>query len=154
MRVAFAYINIFLLAVCSVIYAHCPNRGGARASVRASILSHGKGNALDNFELIRVPVKSRTNHTVVTREYYALGCNTICATTLSIGWLDSIRCRALMCITPQTCVTPKSRTGKRIFYRLTSRYYRHYAAFERAPRFKHLSKPTQLLMLTNKQQDC
>lgn len=53
-----------------------------------------------------------------------------------------------MCITPQTCVTPKSRTGKGFFYRLTSRY-RHYAAFERAT-FEH-GKQTQLLMLTNKQ---
>lgn len=105
-----------------------------------------EGECPDNFELIRVPVKSRTNHGR-NAEYYAR-CNTICATTLSIGWLDSIRCRALMCITPQTCVTPKSRTGKRIFYRLTSRY-RHYAAFERAT-FEH-GKPTQLLMLTNKQ---
>ncbi len=53
-----------------------------------------------------------------------------------------------MCITPQTCYAEKVAQEKGFFYRLTSRY-RHYAAFERAT-FEH-GKPTQLLMLTNKQ---
>ncbi|VEA30071.1 glucosyltransferase [Salmonella enterica subsp. enterica] len=34
------------------------------------ILSHGEGECPDNFELIRVPVKSRTNHGR-NAEYYA-----------------------------------------------------------------------------------
>ncbi|MCZ5725910.1 glycosyltransferase [Escherichia coli] len=42
----------------------------------------------------------------------------------------------------------ESSAGERLFYRLTSRY-RHYAAFERAT-FEQ-GKPTQLLMLTDKQ---
>ncbi|SUG30862.1 glucosyltransferase [Salmonella enterica subsp. arizonae] len=69
MRVAFAYINISLLAVCSVILCALPNRGGAWTS--GSCLCSDMGRRVpDNFELIRVPVKSRTNHGR-NAEYYA-----------------------------------------------------------------------------------
>ncbi|MCU6668361.1 glycosyltransferase family 4 protein [Enterobacteriaceae bacterium H4N4] len=106
-----------------------------------------EGDCPDVFELIRVPVKSRTNHGR-NAEYYAwvqahllehpvdriVGFN-------KMPGLD-------VYYAADVCYAEKVAQEKGFFYRLTSRY-RHYAAFERAT-FEQ-GKPTQLLMLTDKQ---
>lgn len=105
------------------------------------------GECPDAFELIRVPVKSRTNHGR-NAEYYAwvqahlrehpvdrvVGFN-------KMPGLD-------VYFAADVCYAEKVEQEKGFFYRLTSRY-RHYAAFERAT-FEQ-GKPTQLLMLTDTQ---
>lgn len=106
-----------------------------------------EGECPDVFELIRVPVKSRTNHGR-NAEYHAwvqahlrdhpvdrvVGFN-------KMPGLD-------VYYAADVCYAEKVAQEKGFFYRLTSRY-RHYAAFERAT-FEN-GKPTQLLMLTDKQ---
>lgn len=106
-----------------------------------------EGDCPDVFELIRVPVKSRTNHGR-NAEYYAwvqahlhehpadriVGFN-------KMPGLD-------VYYAADVCYAEKVAQEKGFFYRLTSRY-RHYAAFERAT-FEQ-GKSTQLLMLTDKQ---
>ncbi|HFE8681285.1 glycosyltransferase family 4 protein [Citrobacter farmeri] len=105
------------------------------------------GECPDIFELIRVPVKSRTNHGR-NAEYYAwvqahlrehpvdrvVGFN-------KMPGLD-------VYFAADVCYAEKVAQEKGFFYRLTSRY-RHYAAFERAT-FEQ-GKSTQLLMLTDTQ---
>lgn len=106
-----------------------------------------QGDCPAEFELITVPVKSRTNHGR-NAEYYAwvqahlkshpaervIGFN-------KMPGLD-------VYYAADVCYAEKVVQEKGFFYRLTARY-RHYAAFERATFEK--GKPTQLLMLTNKQ---
>ncbi|MDN8600815.1 glycosyltransferase family 4 protein [Citrobacter sp. S2-9] len=106
-----------------------------------------EGECPDVFELIRVPVKSRTNHGR-NAEYYSwvqahmrehpvdrvVGFN-------KMPGLD-------VYYAADVCYAEKVAQEKGFFYRLTSRY-RHYAAFERAT-FEQ-GKPTKLLMLTDKQ---
>ena len=106
-----------------------------------------EGECPDVFELIRVPVKSRTNHGR-NAEYYSwvqvhlrehpvdrvVGFN-------KMPGLD-------VYYAADVCYAEKVAQEKGFFYRLTSRY-RHYAAFERATFAQ--GKPTQLLMLTDKQ---
>ena len=106
-----------------------------------------EGECPDVFELIRVPVKSRTNHGR-NAEYYSwvqvhlrehpvdrvVGFN-------KMPGLD-------VYYAADVCYAEKVAQEKGFLYRLTSRY-RHYAAFERAT-FEQ-GKPTQLLMLTDKQ---
>ncbi len=106
-----------------------------------------EGECPDVFELIKVPVKSHTNHGR-NAEYFAwvqkhlrehpvdrvVGFN-------KMPGLD-------VYYAADVCYAEKVAQEKGFFYRLTSRY-RHYAAFERAT-FEQ-GKPTQLLMLTDKQ---
>nr|WP_318383581.1 glycosyltransferase family 4 protein [uncultured Enterobacter sp.] len=106
-----------------------------------------EGDAPDNAEIITVPVKSHTNHGR-NAEYYlwvqahlakhpvdrVVGFNKMPG--LDIYYAADV------------CYAEKVAQEKGFFYRLTSRY-RHYAAFERATFEK--GKPTQLLMLTDKQ---
>ncbi|MDI9802671.1 glycosyltransferase family 4 protein [Citrobacter koseri] len=105
------------------------------------------GECPDAFELIRVPVKSRTNHGR-NAEYYVWVQNHLREYPVErvVGFnkmpgLD-------VYYAADVCYAEKVAQEKGFFYRLTSRY-RHYAAFERAT-FEH-GKPTQLLMLTDKQ---
>lgn len=106
-----------------------------------------EGDCPDVFELIRVPVKSRTNHGR-NAEYYAW---------VQAHLLDHPVDRIVgfnkmpgldVYYAADVCYAEKVAQEKGFFYRLTSRY-RHYAAFERAT-FEQ-GKPTQLLMLTDKQ---
>ncbi|MGK7247328.1 glycosyltransferase family 4 protein [Buttiauxella agrestis] len=106
-----------------------------------------EGEHPTEFELITVPVTSRTNHGR-NAEYYrwvqahlqqhavdkVVGFN-------KMPGLD-------VYYAADVCYAEKVAQEKGFFYRLTSRY-RHYAEFEREV-FEH-GKPTQLLMLTDKQ---
>ncbi|EFN1899317.1 lipopolysaccharide glucosyltransferase I [Escherichia coli] len=106
-----------------------------------------EGDCPDAFELIRVPVKSHTNHGR-NAEYYAWVQNHLKGRPADrvVGFnkmpgLD-------VYFAADVCYAEKVAQEKGLFYRLTSRY-RHYAAFERAT-FEH-GKPTKLMMLTDKQ---
>ncbi|WLI78146.1 glycosyltransferase family 4 protein [Kosakonia sp. H02] len=106
-----------------------------------------EGDEPENFELIRVPVKSRTNHGR-NAEYYAWVQAHLAQHPVDrvVGFnkmpgLD-------VYYAADVCYAEKVVQEKGFFYRLTSRY-RHYAAFERAT-FEQ-GKATQLLMLTDKQ---
>jgi Glycosyltransferase len=106
-----------------------------------------QGECPAEFELITVPVKSRTNHGR-NAEYYAWVQTHLRAHPAEriVGFnkmpgLD-------VYYAADVCYAEKVAQEKGFFYRLTPRY-RHYAAFERATFEK--GKPTQLLMLTNKQ---
>ncbi|EHG5983810.1 lipopolysaccharide glucosyltransferase I [Escherichia fergusonii] len=106
-----------------------------------------EGDCPEAFELIRVPVKSYTNHGR-NAEYYAWVQNHLKAHPADcvVGFnkmpgLD-------VYFAADVCYAEKVAQEKGFFYRLTSRY-RHYAAFERAT-FEH-GKPTKLMMLTDKQ---
>lgn len=105
------------------------------------------GDCPDAFELIRVPVTSRTNHGRNAKYYTwvqshlrehpadrVVGFN-------KMPGLD-------VYYAADVCYAEKVSQEKGFFYRLTPRY-RHYAAFERAT-FEQ-GKSTQLLMLTDKQ---
>lgn len=99
------------------------------------------------FELILVPVKSRTNHGR-NAEYYAWVQHHLREHPVSrvVGFnkmpgLD-------VYYAADVCYAEKVAQEKGFFYRLTSRY-RHYAAFERCD--LRAGKNTQLLMLTDKQ---
>ncbi|HDP5000090.1 TPA: lipopolysaccharide glucosyltransferase I, partial [Escherichia coli] len=106
-----------------------------------------EGDCPEAFELIRVPVKSHTNHGR-NAEYYAWVQNHLKAHPADrvVGFnkmpgLD-------VYFAADVCYAEKVAQEKGFFYRLTSRY-RHYAAFERAT-FEH-GKSTKLMMLTDKQ---
>lgn len=106
-----------------------------------------EGEYPEGFELIHVPVKSRTNHGR-NAEYYAWVQAHLRAHPVDrvVGFnkmpgLD-------VYFAADVCYAEKVAQEKGFFYRLTSRY-RHYAAFERAT-FEQ-GKPTQLMMLTDKQ---
>ncbi|MGP3593813.1 glycosyltransferase family 4 protein [Vagococcus sp. WN89Y] len=106
-----------------------------------------QGEKPDNFEIIIVPIKARTNHGR-NAEYYCwvqrhlqqhpvdrvVGFN-------KMPGLD-------VYYAADVCYAEKVAKEKGFFYRLTARY-RHYAEFERATFEK--GKNTQLLMLTDKQ---
>ncbi|WP_260861969.1 glycosyltransferase family 4 protein [Citrobacter sp. Marseille-Q6884] len=106
-----------------------------------------EGECPDIFELIIVPVRSRTNHGR-NAEYYSWVQAHLLQNPVDrvVGFnkmpgLD-------VYYAADVCYAEKVAQEKGFFYRLTSRY-RHYAAFERAT-FEQ-GKPTQLLMLTDKQ---
>lgn len=108
---------------------------------------HWEGECPDSFELVIVPVKSRTNHGR-NAEYYAWVQNHLLSHPVDrvVGFnkmpgLD-------VYYAADVCYAEKVAREKGFFYRLTSRY-RHYAAFERET-FEQ-GKPTQLLMLTDRQ---
>lgn len=106
-----------------------------------------QGEYPDSFDIVIVPVKSRTNHGR-NAEYFAwvqqhlqqhpadrvVGFNKM--PKLDVYYAADV------------CYAEKVAREKGFFYRLTSRY-RHYAQFERATFEK--GKTTQLLMLTDKQ---
>lgn len=106
-----------------------------------------EGDCPDAFELILVPVKSRTNHGR-NAEYY-----TWVQAHLREHPVDRVvgfnKMPGLdIYFAADVCYAEKVAQEKGFFYRLTARY-RHYAAFERAT-FEH-GKSTQLMMLTDKQ---
>lgn len=106
-----------------------------------------EGECPSEFELILLPVKSRTNHGR-NAEYYAQVQAHLKKHPVSrvVGFnkmpgLD-------VYYAADVCYAEKVAQGKGFFYRLTSRY-KHFAAFERAT-FEKGAK-TQLLMLTDRQ---
>ncbi|MCZ9208849.1 lipopolysaccharide glucosyltransferase I [Escherichia albertii] len=106
-----------------------------------------EGDCPKAFELIRVPVKSHTNHGR-NAEYYAWVQEHLKTHPVDrfVGFnkmpgLD-------VYFAADVCYAEKVAQEKGFFYRLTSRY-RHYAAFERAT-FEQ-GKSTKLMMLTDKQ---
>ncbi|EKT1682810.1 glycosyltransferase, partial [Salmonella enterica] len=147
MRVAFCLYKYFPFGGLQRDFMRIAQTVAARGHQVRVYTQSWEGECPDNFELIRVPVKSRTNHGR-NAEYYAwvqhhlrdhpvdrvVGFN-------KMPGLD-------VYYAADVCYAEKVAQEKGFFYRLTSRY-RHYAAFERAT-FEH-GKPTQLLMLTNKQ---
>ena len=106
-----------------------------------------EGECPEAFELILVPVKSHTNHGR-NAEYYTWVQNHLrehpVARVVGFNKMPGLD----VYYAADVCYAEKVAQEKGFFYRLTSRY-RHYAAFERAT-FEH-GKPTQLLMLTDKQ---
>ena len=62
MIVFFVYINIFPLAVCSVILCVLLRTVAARGHHVRVYTQSWEGECPDVFELIKVPVKSHTNH--------------------------------------------------------------------------------------------
>lgn len=106
-----------------------------------------QGEAPENLEIIIVPVKSRTNHGRGA-EYYAWVQH-----HLRIHPVDRVvgfnKMPGLdVYYAADVCYAEKVAREKGFFYRLTPRY-RHYAEFERATFAR--GKPTQLLMLTERQ---
>lgn len=106
-----------------------------------------EGPCPDDFDVIIVPVKSRTNHGR-NAEYYSW-----VQTHLQAHPADRVvgfnKMPGLdVYYAADVCYAEKVEQEKGFFYRLTSRY-RHYAAFERAT-FEQ-GNATQLLMLTDKQ---
>ncbi len=129
-----------------------------------------EGECPDVFELIKVPVKSHTNHGR-NAEYFAwvqkhlrehpvdkvVGFNKMPGLDVyyaaDVCYAEKVAQDNKMpgldvYYAADVCYAEKVAQEKGFFYRLTSRY-RHYAAFERAT-FEQ-GKPTQLLMLTDKQ---
>ena len=106
-----------------------------------------EGEHPESFELILVPVKSRTNHGR-NAEYYAWVQNHLrehpVARVVGFNKMPGLD----VYYAADVCYAEKVAQEKGFFYRLTSSY-RHYAAFERAT-FEQ-GKSTQLLMLTDKQ---
>lgn len=106
-----------------------------------------EGDYPESFELILVPVKSRTNHGR-NAEYYTWVQNHLrehpVARVVGFNKMPGLD----VYYAADVCYAEKVAQEKGFFYRLTPRY-RHYAAFERAT-FEQ-GKPTQLLMLTDKQ---
>lgn len=87
MRVAFCLYKYFPFGGLQRDFMRIAQTVAARGHQVRVYTQSWEGECPDNFELIRVPVKSRTNHGR-NAEYYAR-CNTICATTLSIGgWIQ------------------------------------------------------------------
>lgn len=146
-----------IIAIC--LYKYFPFGGLQRDFMRIAktLASRGhhvrvytqswEGECPDAFELIHVPVKSHTNHGR-NAEYYAWVQAHLCQHPVDriVGFnkmpgLD-------VYYAADVCYAEKVANEKGFLYRLTSRY-RHYAAFERAT-FEN-GKPTQLLMLTDKQ---
>ncbi|WP_342323047.1 glycosyltransferase family 4 protein [Kosakonia sp. BYX6] len=146
-----------IVAFC--LYKYFPFGGLQRDFMRIAQTVAGRGHHVrvytqswegeepDNFELIRVPVKSHTNHGR-NAEYY-----TWVQAHLAQHPADRVvgfnKMPGLdVYYAADVCYAEKVAQEKGFFYRLTSRY-RHYAAFERAT-FEQ-GKTTQLLMLTDKQ---
>lgn len=90
MRVAFCLYKYFPFGGLQRDFMRIAQTVAARGHQVRVYTQSWEGECPDNFELIRVPVKS--GRTTVVTQNIMPGCNTICATTLSIGWLDSIRC--------------------------------------------------------------
>ena len=106
-----------------------------------------EGDCPEAFELIRVPVKSHTNHGR-NAEYYAWVQNHLkehpADRVVGFNKMPGLD----VYFAADVCYAEKVAQEKGFLYRLTSRY-RHYAAFERAT-FEQ-GKSTKLMMLTDKQ---
>ncbi|EJS1737854.1 lipopolysaccharide glucosyltransferase I [Escherichia albertii] len=106
-----------------------------------------EGDCPKAFELIRVPVKSHTNHGR-NAEYYAWVQEHLkthpADRVVGFNKMPGLG----VYFAADVCYAEKVAQEKGFFYRLTSRY-RHYAAFERAT-FEQ-GKSTKLMMLTDKQ---
>ena len=106
-----------------------------------------EGDCPDNIELIQVPVKSRTNHG------RNAGYHAWVQAHLQTHPVDRVvgfnKMPGLdVYYAADVCYAEKVAREKGCLYRLTARY-RHFAAFEKATFAR--GKPTQLLMLTDKQ---
>ncbi len=146
-----------IIAFC--LYKYFPFGGLQRDFMRIARTVAGRGHQVrvytqswqgecpEEFELIVVPVRKRTNHGR-NAEYYQWVTAHLAQHPVArfVGFnkmpgLD-------LYYAADVCYAEKVAQEKGFFYRLTSRY-RHYAAFERAT-FEQ-GKKTQLLMLTDKQ---
>ncbi|RFU91848.1 MULTISPECIES: glycosyltransferase family 4 protein [Citrobacter] len=106
-----------------------------------------EGECPDVFELVLVPVKSRTNHGRNAEYYSWVQAHLLQHPVERVVGFNKMPGLDIY-YAADVCYAEKVAQEKSIFYRLTSRY-RHYAEFERAT-FQQ-GQPTQLLMLTNKQ---
>lgn len=146
-----------IVAFC--LYKYFPFGGLQRDFMRIARTVAGRGHRVrvytqswqgecpDEFELIVVPVRKRTNHGR-NAEYYEwvkahLAQHPV-ARVVGFNKMPGLD----IYYAADVCYAEKVAQEKGFFYRLTSRY-RHYAAFERAT-FEQ-GKKTQLLMLTDKQ---
>ncbi|WP_312454937.1 glycosyltransferase family 4 protein [Pseudescherichia sp.] len=146
-----------IVAFC--LYKYFPFGGLQRDFMRIARTVAGRGHQVrvytqswqgecpDEFELIVVPVRKRTNHGR-NAEYYEwvkahLAQHPV-ARVVGFNKMPGLD----IYYAADVCYAEKVAQEKGFFYRLTSRY-RHYAAFERAT-FEQ-GKKTQLLMLTDKQ---
>ncbi len=146
-----------IVAFC--LYKYFPFGGLQRDFMRIARTVAGRGHQVrvytqswqgecpEEFELIVVPVRKRTNHGR-NAEYYEwvkahLAQHPV-ARVVGFNKMPGLD----IYYAADVCYAEKVAQEKGFFYRLTSRY-RHYAAFERAT-FEQ-GKKTQLLMLTDKQ---
>ena len=106
-----------------------------------------EGECPEVFELILVPIKSRTNHGRNAEYYSWVQAHLLQHPVERVVGFNKMPGLDIY-YAADVCYAEKVAQEKSIFYRLTSRY-RHYAEFERAT-FQQ-GQPTQLLMLTNKQ---
>ncbi|SUG12592.1 glucosyltransferase [Salmonella enterica subsp. arizonae] len=113
MRVAFCLYKYFPFGGLQRDFMRIAQTVAARGHQVRVYAQTWEGECPDNFELIRVPVKSRTNHGR-NAEYYAWVQH-----HLRDHPVDRVvgfnKMPALMCIMPQMCVMPKKSHRKKAF---------------------------------------
>jgi len=146
-----------IIAFC--LYKYFPFGGLQRDFMRIARTVAGRGHQVrvytqswqgecpEEFELIVVPVRKRTNHGRNAEYYQWVTAHLAQHPVARVVGFNKMPGLDLY-YAADVCYAEKVAQEKGFFYRLTSRY-RHYAAFERAT-FEQ-GKKTQLLMLTDKQ---
>lgn len=146
-----------IVAFC--LYKYFPFGGLQRDFMRIARTVAGRGHQVrvytqswqgecpEEFELIVVPVRKRTNHGRNAEYYQWVTAHLAQHPVARVVGFNKMPGLDIY-YAADVCYAEKVAQEKGFFYRLTSRY-RHYAAFERAT-FEQ-GKKTQLLMLTDKQ---
>lgn len=146
-----------IVAFC--LYKYFPFGGLQRDFMRIARTVAGRGHQVrvytqswqgecpEEFELIVVPVRKRTNHGRNAEYYQWVKAHLAQHPVARVVGFNKMPDLDIY-YAADVCYAEKVAQEKGFFYRLTSRY-RHYAAFERAT-FEQ-GKKTQLLMLTDKQ---
>lgn len=146
-----------IVAFC--LYKYFPFGGLQRDFMRIAQTVAGRGHQVrvytqswqgecpEQFELIIVPVRKRTNHGRNAEYYQWVKAHLAQHPVARVVGFNKMPGLDIY-YAADVCYAEKVAQEKGFFYRLTSRY-RHYAAFERAT-FEQGNK-TQLLMLTDKQ---
>lgn len=146
-----------IVAFC--LYKYFPFGGLQRDFMRIARTVAGRGHQVrvytqswqgecpEEFELIIVPVRKRTNHGRNAEYYQWVKAHLAQHPVTRVVGFNKMPDLDIY-YAADVCYAEKVAQEKGFFYRLTSRY-RHYAAFERAT-FEQ-GKKTQLLMLTDKQ---
>jgi len=146
-----------IIAFC--LYKYFPFGGLQRDFMRIARTVAGRGHQVrvytqswqgecpEEFELIVVPVRKRTNHGRNAEYYQWVAAHLAQHPVARVVGFNKMPGLDIY-YAADVCYAEKVAQEKGFFYRLTSRY-RHYAAFERAT-FEQ-GKKTQLLMLTDKQ---
>ncbi|WP_227319121.1 glycosyltransferase family 4 protein [Cedecea davisae] len=147
MTVAFCLYKYFPFGGLQRDFMRIAQAVAARGHAVRVYVQSWQGDKPAEFEIVIVPVRSRTNHGR-NAEYYQwvkvhLSQHPV-ARVVGFNKMPGLD----VYYAADVCYAEKVAKEKGFFYRLTSRY-RHYAEFERAT-FEQ-GKPTKLLMLTDKQ---